>query len=73
MTSRMMVPPPLADQPAPDPAPGLAFPAELRRLLATASRELNRHVRDSRARCRACHHAWPCERAQLAAATLEGL
>jgi hypothetical protein len=68
MASRMVVPL-LADQPA----PGLAFPAELRRLLAIASRELDRHVRDNRARCQVCHRAWPRERAQLAATTLNGL
>ncbi|HLX48665.1 MAG TPA: hypothetical protein VKS82_10060 [Streptosporangiaceae bacterium] len=68
MMSQTLIPPPANQS-----ATGLAFPAELRRLLATASRELDRHVRDSRRHCRACHRAWPCERAQLAATALDGL
>jgi hypothetical protein len=54
-------------------APILAPCPELLVLLATAQRELDRHVSDDSQHCQACQAAWPCERAQLAAFTLEAL
>ncbi|HEY3734451.1 MAG TPA: hypothetical protein VGL63_11085 [Streptosporangiaceae bacterium] len=48
-------------------------PVEILRLLATAARELDRHVRDGDKRCRACRAPWPCPRACLAACALEAV
>jgi hypothetical protein len=38
---------------------------ELATLLATAAREIDRHV-NTNGRCAVCDSAWPCERALLA-------
>lgn len=57
---------------APRPAETVGLPPELAHLLATARQELARHVRDHD-RCAACGDTWPCERAVLAAFTLDAL
>ena len=51
----------------------LASCPELLVLLATARRELDRHVSDDQHRCQVCGDDWPCERAALAAFTLGAL
>lgn len=53
-------------------APGPALLPELAHWLATARRELARHVRDHD-RCAECGRTWPCEQATLAAFTFDAL
>jgi len=48
------------------------FPPELRRMLDTARRELDRHV-PSHGWCVVCHLPWPCSRVELAAFALEAV
>lgn len=49
-----------------------AFPVELRRMLDTARRELDRHTPDH-GRCVVCDTPWPCSRVELAALALEAV
>jgi hypothetical protein len=45
---------------------------ELERLRSTAIHELDTHVRDGE-RCGQCGTPWPCQRAELAAFTLDAV
>jgi len=54
------------------PFPADYLPPELAQLLATARREIDQHVNDSGA-CVCCREQWPCQRASLAAFTLEAM
>jgi hypothetical protein len=54
------------------PPPASYLSPELAQLLATARTEIDRHLNDAGV-CACCRMEWPCQRACLAAFTLEVL
>jgi hypothetical protein len=54
------------------PTPANYLSPEVAQLLATARTEIDRHLNDAGV-CVCCRQEWPCQRACLAAFTLEAL